>query len=61
MRFMNSLTVYFYLVVANMSFSQSKYNVGEGEGSVQPILVLSNPSSTDINIQVTDEEGTASG
>ena len=37
------------------------YSVGESGGSVQPVLVLSNPSSTDINVQVTEQGGTATG
>ena len=37
------------------------YSVNENEGPVQPVLVLSNPSSTDITVQVTDREGTATG
>ena len=53
--------MYFNLVVATISFSQSMYSVNENEGSVQLVLVLSNPSSTDFTVQVTDEEGTASG
>ena len=55
------LTIFVYLVVATISFSQSIYSVNENEGSVQPVIVLSNPSSTDVTVQVTDEEGTASG
>ena len=53
--------MYFNLVVATISFNQSMYSVNENEGSIQPVLVLSNPSSTDVTVQVTDEEGTASG
>ena len=53
--------MYFNLVVANISFGQPMYSVNENEGPIQPVLVLSNPSSTDITVQVTDEEGTASG
>ena len=46
---------------ATVSFSQSTYNVNENKGSVEPVLVLSNPSSTDVTIRVTDREGTATG
>ena len=53
--------MYFNLVVANISFSQPMYSVNENEGSVQPVLVLSNPSSTNVTVQVTDEGGTATG
>ena len=37
------------------------YSVNENEGSVQPVVVLSNPSSTDITVQVTSTAVTASG
>ena len=32
------------------------HTVYENDGSVQPVLVLSNPSSTDITVQVTTDE-----
>ena len=40
------------LVDTTISFKQQVYNVGEIDGLAQPTLVLSNPSSTDITIQV---------
>ena len=42
-------------------FSQSTYSVSEGAGAVQPVLVLSNPSSTDITVVVYNTNGTAFG
>ena len=51
----------FYLTVATISFNQSAYSVNENEGPVQPVLVLSNPSSTDVTVRITDGEGTATG
>ena len=42
-----------------MSFDATTYDVSENAGTVTPVLVLTNPSSTDINVQVTDNEGTA--
>ena len=42
-----------------MSFNQSTYSVNEDDGSVQPVLVLSNPSSTNITIQVKETSGAA--
>ena len=42
-----------------VSFEQSTYSVNEDGGSVQPVLVLSNPSSTDITVQVKDPLGSA--
>jgi len=49
------------LLVANVSFSQSTYSVDEDDGPVQPVLVLSNPSSTDITVQVGSNDITATG
>ena len=40
---------------------QSTYNVDEDDGSAQPVLVLSNPSSTDITISVFSTDGSATG
>ena len=42
-----------------MRFDQSTYRVNEDAGPAQPVLVLSNPSSTDITVQVIDTENTA--
>ena len=42
-------------------FNQSTYSVNEDDGPAQPVLVLSNPSSTDITVQVRDNENTATG
>ena len=37
------------------------YSVSENIGLAQPEIVLSNPSSTDITVQVTVYNGTATG
>ena len=50
-----------YRTATNISFSQSMYSVNENEGPVEPVLVLSNPSSSDITVRVTDRGGTATG
>ena len=42
-------------------FNQSMYNVNEDTGLVQPVLVISNPSSTDTTVQVTNTDGSATG
>ena len=42
-------------------FSQSSYIVNENDGLVQPVLVLSNPASTDITVVVEDISHNASG
>ena len=48
-------------VVTVVSFSQSTYSVNEDDGPAQPVLVLSNPSSTDITVQVESNDITATG
>ena len=42
-------------------FEQPEYNVSENAGPAQPVLVLSNPSSTQFSVQVTDTGGLATG
>ena len=42
-------------------FNQSVYSVNEDAGPVLPVLVISNPSSTDITVQVTNTDGSATG
>jgi len=44
-----------------IQFEQSTYIVDEDDGPVQPVLVLSNPSSTSIIVQVRDIESAATG
>ena len=44
-----------------MKFNQSTYNIDEDDGPAQPVLVLSNPSSTDITISVFSTDGSATG
>ncbi|XP_065900323.1 adhesion G-protein coupled receptor V1-like [Dysidea avara] len=44
-----------------INFNQSTYNVDEDDGPAQPVLVLSNPSSTDITISVFSTDGSATG
>ena len=46
-------------VATTVSFSQLTYSVDEDDGPAQPVLVLSNPSSTDITVQVRDTGNTA--
>ena len=50
-----------YPIAATVSFDQSMYSINENGGSVKPILVLSNPSSTDVTVQVTNERATETG
>ena len=49
-------------VATTVSFNQSTYSVNEDDGPAQPVLVLSNPSSTDITVQViSSDDITATG
>ena len=48
-------------IAVTVSFSQSTYSVNEDDGVVQPVLVLSNPTSTDITVQVRSNDNTATG
>ena len=54
-----NLIVYFLAI--DVFFNASTYTVDENNGHVQLVLVLSNPSSTDITVQVTDNSDTATG
>ena len=42
-------------------FSETMYSVNENAGPAQPVLVLSNPSTTPITVRVANTDGTASG
>ena len=48
-----------HFVAITVMFSQTMYSVDEEAGPAQPVLVLSNPSSSDIMLQVSEEQGTA--
>ena len=47
--------------LANVSFTWLTYGVDEDNGPAQPVLVLSNPLSTDIIVQVNVANGSATG
>ena len=51
----------FYLTAATVSFAQLTYNVNEDDEIVEPVLVLSNPSSSVITVQVFSTDGSATG
>ena len=53
--------IIFISSAATVSFGQSMYSTDESVESVKLVLVLSNPSSTDFTVQVTDEQVTAEG
>jgi len=46
---------------STVSFALTAYSVDEDDGPAQLVLVLSNPSSTDITVQVTASNNTATG
>ena len=50
-----------YLLVATISFDQLSYKVSEKDGEVQVMLVLSNPSSTNITIEIVNMNINAMG
>ena len=52
---------YISVIVPTVSFAQSTYSFNEDAGPVQPVLVLSNPSTTDITVQVSTSDGNATG
>ena len=49
------ITIIMLSVVATVDFEQSTYSVHELYGSVQPVIVFSNPLSSDVTIQVSGE------
>lgn len=55
------MTNIFSLIDATVSFNQSMYSVDEDDGEIQVVLVLSNPSTADIIVQVVDNSSTAIG
>ena len=58
---MDLYVVNFICLEITVTFNQSTYSVDEDDGLAQLILVLSNPSSTDITVQVRDNANTATG
>jgi len=60
---LNNVDILQYFVVCivdiTVRFKSAAYSVNEDKRQVQPVLVLSNPSSTNITVQVTDTENTA--
>ena len=61
----NILLLIFILVFCSLAitvmFSETMYSVNENSGPAQPVLVLSNPSSTSFNVTVTNTDGSATG
>ena len=53
--------LYSYPIAVTCMFGESIYSVDEDDGPAQPTIVCSNPSSTDIIIEVTSTDGSATG
>ena len=50
------ITISHYFTDIILRFNPTTYRINENDESIQPVLVLSNPSLTDITIQVLDNE-----
>ena len=48
-------------IVVYVYFNESTYSINENAGPVQPVLELSNTSSTDITVEVFTTNGSATG
>ena len=53
--------MHLFPIAITVMFNQTMYSVIEGNGPAQPVLVLSNPSSTPFNVTVTSTNGSATG
>ena len=53
--------MFYCVIVITVIFDQSAYIVDEDNGPVQPVLVLSNPSTVLIVVQVNSSDGSAVG
>ena len=51
----------YHIIAITVNFDQSTYIIDEDNGPVQPLLVLSNPSTFLINVQVNSSDGSALG
>ena len=55
------ITVLIFFLAVIVSFENTTYSVIESAGPAQPVLVLSNPSSTPITVRVFNTDGSATG
>ena len=53
--------LYYYIVGSTVKFSQISYSTAEDNGALQTVLILSNPLSSNITIEVVDINGTSIG
>ena len=49
------------LIGISVFFSEQMYFVDEDAGPIDPVLVLSNPTSTDVTVEVFNTDGSATG
>ena len=56
-----SLTTNLYFIDATISFEQQTYTVYETDEKVESVLVLSNPSSSVITLEIYNIDGSAAG
>ena len=49
------------IVTTTVNFTQLMYSTAEHDGFLQPVLILSNVLSTNITLQITDNNSTAIG
>ena len=57
------MRVYIHCVAITIMFGKTTYSVNEDAGPAQPVIVLTNPSSTDTSVQinVSSSDGSATG
>ena len=60
-QFIYTYVINLHFLVVVVSFNESAYNANENDEQVQPVLVLSQPSSTDISVLITVLDGNATG
>ena len=53
--------MFFHLLAATVSFEQLTYTADEDDEKIELVLVLSNPSSSVITVQVLSTDGSATG
>ena len=53
--------IYVFSLAITVSFEQSAYSVNEELIMVQPVLIFSNPSQSDITVQVMNTDVSTSG
>ena len=54
-------TILFHHIVGTVSFKELVYTVNENNGSLQPELILSNPLSMDVTVDIDSFDGSAKG